>query len=101
MELVKKERISLFCIDEAHAVQQNGRDFRPEFVEATNKMKHFIDASPTFILVIAMSATLCEIDRDTLCDLLGVDVPTITHGPLNGCDINFQLIMSGNPAPTM
>ena len=82
-ELVKKDRISLFCINE-HAVQQNGRVFWHEFVEAMNKIKHFIDASPIFIPVIAMPATtLYEIDKDTICELLGVDVPTIIHSHLD------------------
>jgi len=48
-----------------------------------------------------MSATLRKIDRDTIGDLLGVDEPTLIHGPLDCRGTNFQLIMSGNPLPIM
>ena len=33
--LARRGLVSLFCIDEAHTVQQCGRNFRPEFVGAT------------------------------------------------------------------
>lgn len=62
-KIVDCGHLSLFCIDKAHYVHQNGRHFRPDFLITVDKIKIMIDSSIIFIPAIAMSATICSTDR--------------------------------------
>ena len=64
-KIVDRGHLSLFCIDKAHYVHQNGRHFRPDFLIVVDNIKIMIHSSIIFIPVIAMPATLCSIDRKT------------------------------------
>ena len=75
--------VSLITIDEAHYVHHNGRHIRPDFLIAMATMKQFVKSSPVFLRVIAMSASMCDIDRDTIVRAFDVEHPTIIGGPLN------------------
>ena len=72
LTLAKTNRISLVCIDEAHDVIQQGRNFRPEFIDAVMCIETLYRASPSPFPRIAMSATLLRDDIDSLLRLLNV-----------------------------
>ncbi|KAL7449133.1 hypothetical protein ACHAWC_001222 [Mediolabrus comicus] len=55
-DLAAKGLISMFCIDEAHYVQQAGRSFRVEFVEAVQSIATLRRKMPTPAPCIAISA---------------------------------------------
>ena len=80
--IVNRGHLSLFCIDEAHYVYQNGRHFRPNFLTAIDSIKTMVESSVICTPMIAMSDTVCLIDQTTLSVGLGVDHPTVIHGPL-------------------
>ena len=95
--LSRRGRMSMVCIDEAHYVNQHGRDFRPEFHTALSAVKSLVSLSPSAVPVVAMSATMRDEDRSSVQDLLGVDTPTVIHGPLDRFDTLFNVVISGNP----
>ena len=94
--LAKRGHISQICIDEAHSVEQSGRNFRPEFVDAVKNIRAFVECSPRHISTIAMSATLQQIDRGRISILLGMSNPTIIYGPLGRRGTSFQCIVTGS-----
>jgi len=45
--LAGEDLISLLCIDEAHTIEQQGRNFRPEFQDAVSNMNELFNLMPT------------------------------------------------------
>jgi superfamily II DNA helicase RecQ len=72
--LAKTNRVSLVCINEAHDVMQQCRNFRPKFVEVVTNISKLFQASQR----IAMSATYLRHDINGLLRLLNV-VPGDTN----------------------
>ena len=73
----------MFCIDEAHYVEQHGRSFRKEFVSAVTSIPKLIALMPHPVPRIAMSASFCKDDRDTVTAFLGGDmIPNVIEGSL-------------------
>lgn len=69
-EWVKRQRISLFAIDEAHCVSQWGHDFRPEYSLLTTLRKNRPE-----IPIICLTATATPLVKDDVIRHLGLKQP--------------------------
>lgn len=69
---LKKGKVSLFAIDEAHCISEWGHDFRPEY----RKLKLLRDPKTGFphTPVIALTATATERVRDDIVSQLNLDI---------------------------
>lgn len=69
---LKKGKVSLFAIDEAHCISEWGHDFRPEY----RKLKLLRDSKTGFpdVPVIALTATATERVRKDIVSQLGLDL---------------------------
>ncbi|NYT22832.1 DNA helicase RecQ [Alcaligenaceae bacterium] len=63
MDLLRRSRISLFAIDEAHCVSQWGHDFRPEYLGLSVLHEHWPDVPRIALTATATGATREEIAR--------------------------------------
>jgi ATP-dependent DNA helicase RecQ len=70
---LKKGKVSLFAIDEAHCISEWGHDFRPEY----RKLKLLRDKQTGFpdIPIIALTATATERVRQDIISQLGLVIP--------------------------
>lgn len=70
---LKKGKVSLFAIDEAHCISEWGHDFRPEY----RKMKHLRNPETGFptVPIIALTATATERVRKDIVSQLGLAIP--------------------------
>ncbi len=70
---LKKGKISLFAIDEAHCISEWGHDFRPEY----RKLKHLRNQETGFpeVPIIALTATATERVRKDIVSQLGLAIP--------------------------
>ena len=70
---LKKGKVSLFAIDEAHCISEWGHDFRPEY----RKLKLLRNPQTGFpgIPIIALTATATERVREDIVSQLGLAIP--------------------------
>jgi len=99
--LAKRGLISLFCIDEAHSIEQAGRAFRTEFVEAAINGHKLIQLMPTPVPRIIMSATLRQNDEDSVSKLFDNMTPNVMHGSLARRGTIFSCFVSGQSTTTL
>src|SRR6202521_846968 len=67
LALLRRARIALFAIDEAHCVSQWGHDFRPEYIGLSVIAERFPDVPR-----IALTATADDLTRREIVDRLGL-----------------------------
>jgi ATP-dependent DNA helicase RecQ len=73
---LKKIKVSLFAIDEAHCISQWGHDFRPSYMRLRDAIK--LTGSPT---VVALTATATpEVREDIIKQLNIADADTVITG---------------------
>jgi len=101
MPLAHKGFISLFCVDEAHHIEQSGRSFRTEFVDACVNGTKLLRCSPTPFPRIAMSASFRDSDKSTCTRLLGGMEPNVMHGSLARRGTVFSCHISGQSTKTL
>ena len=89
--------IRLICIDEAHTVAQDGRNFRPEFCSVVTTLRNLYDVQQTKCNRIAMSATFRKCDQDVITTLFGRPPDKVMWLELSRRGIHFDVIVSGNP----
>ncbi|KAL3793728.1 hypothetical protein ACHAWO_005411 [Cyclotella atomus] len=93
--MAKQDLISLLAIDEAHAVEQAGRSFRREFVDAVLAMKHLFDVMPCPVPQLAMSATFRQEDYERVVSLFGLDEAIVMQGDLSRRRTHFACYVGG------
>ena len=89
--------ICLICIDEAHTVAQDGRNFRPEFCSVVTTLRNLYEVQQTKCNRIAMSATFRKCDQDVITTLFGRPPDKVMWLELSRRGIHFDVIVSGNP----
>lgn len=72
IERVKRMKICLLAIDEAHCVSKWGYDFRPHYLKIS-EFKKYLPKIPT----IALTATATQEVRKDISDKLGLKIPNI------------------------
>ncbi len=70
--LLKKGKVSLFAVDEAHCISEWGHDFRPEY----RKLKLLRDPKTGFpdVPIIALTATATERVREDIVSQLKLNI---------------------------
>lgn len=96
MRLLKKIRLSLFAIDEAHCVSQWGHDFRPEYLALEALADHWPDVPR-----LALTATATPATRQDILQRLGLtqavtfasgfDRPNVFYEVVDKADVREQL----------
>ena len=100
-QLASDGLIRLIAIDEAHAVEQAGRSFRTEFIDAVTALKTISEACPRPIPRLAMSATFRQEDYDRVISLLGMSNTVVMSGPLSRRNTAIKCIISGAPSTSL
>lgn len=87
ISLLKKIKISLFAIDEAHCVSEWGHDFRPEY----RKLHELREKFPE-VPMIALTATATERVRDDIVKSLNLKNPYIKIASFRRPNLSYRVI---------
>jgi len=95
--LARRGYLRQICIDEAHAIEQDGRRFRPEFVSAAQNLMMLHNKMPEKCSIVCMSATFRQSDQQTLTGLLKRHPDQVMWLRLDRRRIGFMVGISGCP----
>lgn len=91
IEVIKKIKVSLFAIDEAHCISQWGHDFRPSYLSLKNAVKAL--GKPT---VVALTATATPEVREDIIAQLELKDPKVIVSGFSRPNLQFAVIPSGS-----
>lgn len=87
LSLLKRAKISLFAIDEAHCVSEWGHDFRPEY----RKLSELREKFPN-VCIAALTATATERVRRDIVHVLRLRDPVIKISSFNRPNLSYQIV---------
>ena len=91
LALLKRARLALFAIDEAHCVSQWGHDFRPEYIGLSLLAERFPDVPR-----IALTATADELTRSEIVTRLHLDGAPRFVESFDRPNIRYEIIEKQN-----
>ena len=87
LDFLKKSRVCLFAIDEAHCISEWGHNFRPEYRQLSALKKHF----PS-VPLIALTATAIPAVRKDISQQLGLSEPREFIGSFNRKNLQYRVL---------
>jgi ATP-dependent DNA helicase RecQ len=87
IETLKKIKVSLFAIDEAHCISQWGHDFRPSYIRLKNAVKFL-----NYPTVIALTATATPEVKEDIIKQLDLKKPKVIVTGFSRPNLKFAVV---------
>lgn len=92
LEDLKKWRVGLFAVDEAHCISEWGHDFRPEYRDLA-RLRRLFPSTP----MLALTATATQRVREDIVRLLSLREPKIYTASFNRPNLNYRVLAKNKP----
>ena len=86
LKFLKKQKVSLIALDEAHCISQWGHDFRSDYLKVS-RLKGFFPNVP----IIALTATADKKTRASILDILNLETPKVYISSFNRENIKYSI----------
>lgn len=93
ISLMKKVKLSLLAVDEAHCISQWGHDFRKSYLEIPS----FLKALEQKVPILALTATATPRVQEDILEKLNISSAKIYQGSFNRRNLFFQVIKGKVP----
>ncbi|MGG1659611.1 RecQ family ATP-dependent DNA helicase [Brevibacillus sp. NRS-1366] len=88
-EILKRAKVSMVAIDEAHCISQWGHDFRTDYLRLPEVVTQL--GNPP---VLAVTATATKTVQEEICELFGIAQEDVIVQPLNRANIAMDLVFA-------
>lgn len=92
LSLLRRQKVALVAVDEAHCVSQWGHDFRPSYYS----ISQFIRSLPTRPVVAAFTATATAETREDIIRRLDLQRPNLYRASFNRSNLILSVQRDGN-----